>query len=128
MGPKMFLKESLRFKDGKEHHYWSVVENRRRANGRVTQRHVLYLGEINDSQMGSWRRTIELLQEGEARPKQVALYPADRQVAAQGNEVIQIRMADVQLHRPRQWGARAAAKSCKEKRGRGFEEIVDFFF
>ena len=101
----MFLRAKKRIKDGKLHHYWSVVENRRRANGRVTQRHVLYLGEINDSQMGSWRRTIELLQEGEARPKQVALYPADRQVAAQGNEVIQIRMADVQLHRPRQWGA-----------------------
>jgi hypothetical protein len=40
----MFLKESTRFKDGKEHHYWSMVENRRVDGGRkVVQRHVLYL-------------------------------------------------------------------------------------
>jgi hypothetical protein len=38
----MFLKESTRFKDGKEHHYWSLVENRRVDGGRkVVQRHVL---------------------------------------------------------------------------------------
>jgi hypothetical protein len=33
--------------DGKQHRYWSVVENTRVAGGRVVQRHVLYLGEIN---------------------------------------------------------------------------------
>ena len=44
----MFLRYSTRKKDGKEYHYWSLVENRRVAEGRVVQRHVLYLGEIND--------------------------------------------------------------------------------
>ena len=44
----MFLKESIRCKDGKGHRYWSVAENRRVDGGRkVVQRHVLYLGEIN---------------------------------------------------------------------------------
>ena len=43
----MFLRAKTRFKDGKEHRYWSIVENRRTASGRVVQRHVLYLGEIN---------------------------------------------------------------------------------
>jgi hypothetical protein len=37
-----------RIKDGKEHRYWSVVENRRCGRGKVVQRQVLYLGEINE--------------------------------------------------------------------------------
>jgi len=40
----MFLRSKTCKKDGKEHRYWSVVENRRVADGRVVQRHVLYLG------------------------------------------------------------------------------------
>jgi len=48
----MFLRSKNRFKDGKQHRYWSIVENRRVADGRVVQRQVLYLGEINDSQKG----------------------------------------------------------------------------
>jgi hypothetical protein len=44
----MFLRASK--KNGKEHRYWSIVENRRISGGQVRQRHVLYLGEINASQ------------------------------------------------------------------------------
>jgi hypothetical protein len=43
----MFLRCKVRRKDGKQHRYWSVVENTRVAGGRVVPRHVLYLGEIN---------------------------------------------------------------------------------
>ena len=43
----MFLRCSTRKKDGKEHRYCSIVENKRVADGRIVQRHVLYLGEIN---------------------------------------------------------------------------------
>ena len=43
--------------NGKQHRYWSVVENTRVAGRRVVQRQVLYLGEINDSQELAWRRT-----------------------------------------------------------------------
>ena len=57
----MFLRAKTRFKDGKEHRYWSIVESRRTASGRVVQRHVLYLGEINDSQKAAWCKTIEVL-------------------------------------------------------------------
>ena len=45
----MFLRSTIRRKDGKEHRYWSVVENRRLRDGRVVQQAVLYLGEINSS-------------------------------------------------------------------------------
>ena len=64
----MFLKQSRRFKDGKEHHYWSLVENRRVDGGRkVVQRHVLYLGEINSWQQAAWRKTIEVVESGSNR-------------------------------------------------------------
>ena len=43
----MFLRKTERRKNGKTHLYWSVVENQRLDNGRVVQRHLLYLGEIN---------------------------------------------------------------------------------
>src|SRR5437762_3994708 len=65
----MFLRCKVRRKDGKQHRYWSVVENTRVGGGRVVQRHVLYLGEINDTQELAWRRSIEILEDGAARPR-----------------------------------------------------------
>ena len=64
----MFLRHKLRRKDGKQHRYWSIVENRRVAGGRTVQRHVLYLGEINDSQRAAWCQTIEAFDEGGQTP------------------------------------------------------------
>ena len=55
----MFLRRTERKKNGKTHHYWNVVENKRLDGGRVVQRHVLYLGEINSSQAAAWRNAIE---------------------------------------------------------------------
>ncbi len=74
----MFLRHKLRRKDGKEHRYWSIVENRRVSGGRTVQRHVLYLGEINDSQRAAWCQTIEAFDEGGQASRQVALFPEDR--------------------------------------------------
>src|SRR3984893_7618928 len=54
----MFLRHTKRKKDGKEHRYWSIVENRWVGGGRVVQRPLLYLGEINDSQELAWRKSI----------------------------------------------------------------------
>src|SRR5947207_12270717 len=71
----MFLRCKVRRKDGKQHRYWSVVENTRTARGRVVQRHVLYLGEINDTQELAWRRSIEVLEDGAAQPRTLSLFP-----------------------------------------------------
>ena len=101
----MFLRAKTRFKDGKEHRYWSIVESRRASGGRVVQRHVLYLGEINDSQQAAWCKTIRVLDEGGERPTQVALFPEDRVAPPLDCEVVQIRLSALQLRRPRQWGA-----------------------
>jgi hypothetical protein len=43
------------------------------AAGRVVQRHVLYLGEINSSQQEAWRKTVEIFEDGQTQPKTVAL-------------------------------------------------------
>jgi hypothetical protein len=74
----MFLRATIRKKDGKLHHYFSVVENKRVRGGRVVQRHVLYLGEINSSQEVSWRKSIEVLDEAHKAPRTLALFPEDR--------------------------------------------------
>ena len=102
----MFLRFNRRFKDGKEHRYWNIVENKRCAGGKVVQRQVLYLGEINDGQHNDWCRAIEAFDEGARRHTQLALFPADRSVPehAQAHGV-QVRLDAMELHRPRQWGA-----------------------
>jgi len=102
----MYLRFARRRKDGKEHRYWSVVESRRCAGGRVVQRPVLYLGEINDSQHAAWSRVIEAFDEGSGRYRQLALFPAERSVPDQAKGfAVQVRLAAMELHRPRQWGA-----------------------
>jgi hypothetical protein len=102
----MFLRKTPRKKDGKTHDYWSVVENKRVAGGRVVQRHVLYLGEINSSQAAEWRRAIEVLDADTGGPRTMALFPEDRCVAAASDKsVVQLRLSDMRLCRPRQWGA-----------------------
>lgn len=101
----MFLRCNRRFKDGKEHRYWNIVEARRVASGRTVQRQVLYLGEINDKQQASWQRTIDLFTEGEDRPQQVALFAEDSPEPLSDEEVVRIRLKELELHRPRQWGA-----------------------
>jgi transposase len=100
----MFLRRTIRKKDGKEHHYWSLVENRRVSGGRVVQRHVLYLGEINSSQQEAWRKSIEVFEDGAARP--LALFPEDRcEGLLPDEQIVRLRLSQLELRRPRQWGA-----------------------
>ena len=102
----MFLRATTRKKDGKEHRYFSVVENRRVSGGRVLQRHVLYLGEINGSQELAWRRSIEVLDEGTRAARTLALFPEDRCEEVVADEsIVRLKLAQLRLERPRQWGA-----------------------
>jgi transposase len=98
----MFLRCQRRKKDGKTHEYWSIVESRRLSDGRVVQRHVLYLGEINASQREAWRKTIEVQDAGQRR--QVALFPAGS-MPCDDVDAIGVRLSELRLVRPRQWGA-----------------------
>ena len=102
----MFLRKTPRKKNGKTHDYWSVVENKRVAGGRVVQRHVLYLGEINSSQAAVWRKAIEVLDDDAGHPRTLSLFPEDRcEGVAPDTSIVQLRLSDMQLCRPRQWGA-----------------------
>ena len=98
----MFLRCNRGKKDGKVHEYWNVVENRRLSDGRIAQRQVLYLGEINASQREAWRKTVEVFDDG--RRRQVALFPVG---SLPGDDVdaIGVRLHELRLERPRQWGA-----------------------
>lgn len=102
----MYLRFTRRRKNGKEHRYWSIVESKRCAGGRVVQRHVLYLGEINDSQREAWCRVIEGFDEQSQRHRQLALFPAGQVLPDHAKEIgVQVRLEAMELHRPRQWGA-----------------------
>ena len=102
----MYLRCNRRIKDGKQHRYWNIVESKRCAGGRVIQRQVLYLGEINDSQQQSWCRVIEAFDEKTQQRTQLALFPAEKELPeyAEGYGV-QVRLEAMELHHPRQWGA-----------------------
>ena len=102
----MFLRSKTRKKDGKEHRYWSVVENRRVADGRVVQRLSCIWGEINDAQRAAWCRSIEVFDEDRGASAQMALFPEDRPAPELACAVVQVKLSGLQLRRPRQWGAR----------------------
>lgn len=100
----MFLRVTNRHKDGKDHQYWSIVENRRVAQGRLIQKTLLYLGEINSSQKASWIRMIEVVEGNEKR--QLALFSDENNIVNNsGDQEVRLRLSSLQLRRPRQWGA-----------------------
>jgi transposase len=101
----MFLRCTTRKKNGKEHRYWNLVENRRVAGGQVVQRQVLYLGEINDSQQEVWRKSIEVFEDGRSAPRTVALFAEDQRPPVDDEQVIQVRLKDLAVRNARQWGA-----------------------
>ena len=102
----MYRKCHRRFKDGKEHRYWSIAEKRRCLGGRIVDRHLLYLGEINDSQQQSWLRLIEAFDVGQQRQTPLALFPADRSIPTHAAQCgVQGRLSEFAIRRPRQWGA-----------------------
>jgi transposase len=101
----MFLKCNSRFKNGKDHRYWSIVENKRSTEGKVMQRALLYLGEINDSQREAWCRTIRAFDTSQSQFVELALFPSDRLIPSHVAQGIQVCLSQFELRRARQWGA-----------------------
>src|SRR6266404_8147402 len=100
----MFLRSNRRMKDGKEHRYYTVVESRRLRSGKVAQRQVLYLGEINDSQQAGWRKTLEVFDEEQHRFTPLSLFPEDRPVPADAIDSVQVKLSEMKLERARPYG------------------------
>ena len=100
----MFLRAKVRKKDGKQHRYFSVVENCRVGQNHTVQRTVLYLGEINDRQDAVWRKTLQVFDETHQQYTTLSLFPEDREIPAASSDSIQVKLSEMQLRRPRAFG------------------------
>lgn len=100
----MFLRYTNRKKDGKQHRYFSVVENRRLSTGKMAQRTVLYLGEINDSQQAAWLKTLDVFDEEEQRSRELSLFPDDREIPKEAVDSLRVKLSGLELRRPRAFG------------------------
>jgi transposase len=100
-----FLHCHHRFKNGKDHCYWSIAEKVRTRRGWV-QRPLLYLGEINDNQKETWTKVIDVFDTTRQQTRELALYPANRPVPDHAADYgVQVQLDQFELRRPRQWGA-----------------------
>ena len=93
----MFLRSTQRKKDGKDHRYFSIVENRRLATGGTAQRTVLYLGEINDKQEEAWRKSLTVFDQDRAQYTTMSLFPDDHAIPAGVSNGIQVRLGELEL-------------------------------
>jgi hypothetical protein len=119
----MFLRHTIRNKDGKRHRYFSIVENRRVADGKMVQRTVLYLGEINDQQQAAWRKTLDVFDEREQRYTNLSLFPEDREIPVDAVDSLRVKLGGLQLKRQRAFGACWLA--CELWRQLGLDEFWD---
>ena len=101
----MFLRAKVRKKDGKQHRYFSVVENRRVGHNKTVQRTVLHLGEINDKQENAWRNTLEVFDENRQQYATLSLFPADRELPIESMNTLQVKLSEMALRRPRVFGS-----------------------
>ena len=100
-----FLHCHHRFKNGKDHCYWSIAEKVHGTQGQWVERPILYLGEINDSQKAAWTKTIEVFDADRQAFTQLALFSLERAIPAHVTDAVQVRLSEFSLQRPRQWGA-----------------------
>ena len=101
----MFVRSYKRKKNGKWHEYFSVVENRRVADGTTVQRTVLYLGEITTTQQDTWRKTLEVFDEDTGKQEQKLLFADHVQIAECDIDSIRVKLSQMQLYKPRSFGA-----------------------
>jgi hypothetical protein len=99
----MFLKRRTRDKDGKTHVYYSVCESIRVHSGRVVQRQVLHLGELNATPLESWQRTIEVLHEDGQR-QQLRLFTDRERNAPAADDVVEVKLSTFAVKQPRRFG------------------------
>src|SRR5215813_8920135 len=100
----MYLRSTTRKKDGKLHRYFSVVESRRLSTGEVAQRRVLYLGESNDKQEASWRKSLSVFDQDRQQYTMMSLFPDDRVIPDDAVNGIQVRLGELELRNPRVFG------------------------
>jgi len=101
----VFLRSKIRKKDGKQHRYFSVVENRRvGVKKRTVQRTVLHLGEINNSQEAAWRKTLEVFDETRQQHAALSLFADDEPVPTDAIQSVCVKLSEMELRHPRVFG------------------------
>jgi len=100
----MFLRSTRRKKDGKDHRYFSIVESHRLSSGKMAQRTVLYLGEVNDQQAVAWRKSLEVFDEGRQSSLTLSLFPEDREIPQDAVDGLRVKMSGLELRRARAFG------------------------
>lgn len=119
----MFLRSIHRKKDGKDHRYFSIVENHRLASNKTVQRTVVYLGEINDEQQAAWRKTLSVFDEEQQEYSNLSLFPDDREIPADAVDSLQVKLSSLELRRPRVFGS--CWLGCELWRQLGLHEFWD---
>jgi transposase len=98
----VFLKAHSRYKDGKRHRYYSLVESLRTSRG-PQHRSVVYLGELNGSTELAWRKSIAVFNSAGSEC-QLELFPSDTPTIPGGERVVQVVLERVRWERPRDFG------------------------
>jgi len=62
-------------------------------------------GGITDNQKAAWCGCIEVFDEPGGQWHQVMLFPKDREAPDLAQEAVDVRLYELQVLRPRQWGA-----------------------
>ena len=110
----MFLRRFQKWKNGKSHVYWALVETYRTAKG-PRQRIVSYLGELKESEQSGWVQLSAKLNKGAAsadRQKssrvQQSLFdplPRDDEVDGRlGSQPVLVDLKGIRLERTRDFG------------------------
>src|SRR5438105_14931360 len=124
----MLLRSTTRKKDGKLHRYFSVVENRRLSTGQTAQRTVLYLGEINDKQEASRRKSLSVFDQDRQQYTTMNLFPDDRVIPSDVRNGVQVRLSELELRNRRAFGNLLVGKTgvvLKRRAGPGFTAIIN---
>jgi len=103
----MFLRHTKRKKDGKEHRYWSIVENRRIGGGRWGGAAAAAVPGARSTIRRNWlgAKSIAILEEGALQPRTLSLFPEDRcEGLLPDASIVRLRLNELRLCRPRQWG------------------------
>ena len=99
----MFLRAYQRFKDGKAHTYYTLVESERTPDG-PRQRTVAYLGELNHDQERRWQRTV-VFHNRQGDAQQLRLFPDDDHVTLPDDpDIVRMRLQQVGWTNARRFG------------------------
>jgi hypothetical protein len=101
----MFLRCTTRKKNGKEHRSWNLVENRealavRWSSGRCS----ILEGSRTVSARSVWRKSIEVFEDGRSAPRTVAHFAEEQTAPIDDEQIIQVRLKDLEVRNARQWG------------------------